>query len=215
MGSRILIRDLLQTDLPEVTRVHLAAFPESVLTRLGPGAVQRYYLWQFKGPHRCVKLGACEGDRLQGFAFAGKFNGALSGFLRENKWFMVGAVLVRPWLWLNPWFRTRLTMGTRSLLRTFTGKRSQASDRVKSNQAKSPPSFGILSIAVSPDAKRMGIGSLLMQRCEQSARQCGAQMMHLTVAVDNLEAIKFYEKLGWQQDFRAGEWKGGMLKRLT
>lgn len=215
MASRIVVLDLLQRDLPEVTRVHLAAFPESALARLGPGAVTRYYLWQFNGPHRCEKLGAREGERLQGFVFAGKFNGALSGFLRENKWFLVGAVLFRPWLLLDHWFRNHLTMGARSLLRTFTGKRPQVPDRRESSLPKPPPSFGILSIAVAPDAKRKGIGSLLMQRCEQSARRWGAQRMHLTVAVDNLEAIKFYEKLGWQRDCQAGEWKGGMVKRLT
>jgi len=103
----------------------------------------------------------------------------------------------------------------KSLLGGFGSGEARLGLQAAQSTTDIPKAFGILSIAVAPTAKRQGVGSLLMQRCEQNAREWRAQRMHLTVAVNNCEAIQFYEQLGWEKEGEAAQWKGGMFKRLN
>ena len=52
-------------------------------------------------------------------------------------------------------------------------------------------------MAVDPDFRRRGIGSLLMGELEQRLRAKGCIRYYLLVARDNQEAIHFYEGHGW------------------
>jgi glycosyltransferase involved in cell wall biosynthesis len=144
---------------------------------------------------------------LVGFCVAGRFNGALTGFLRQNRSFLAREILVRPALLWSPFFRQRCRMALRLLLRFR---------RVR--QSPSPPKkdFEILAIAVDPVSQHSGAGRLLMQECENLARSTGYQQMTLTVACDNLQAIRFYERGGWQKVLNAGaaKWTGKMRKLL-
>jgi ribosomal protein S18 acetylase RimI-like enzyme len=206
-SSDIKIRSVTINDLQPIAKVHVAAFPKSALTKLGLGAVYRYYHWQLTGPHRCVALGAWQNDNLCGFSFGGRFNGALSGFLKTHRWYLLTKVISKPWLMFHPWFRERIVFAIRGLFR-------RQSTSLTRGSAGRTESFGILAIAVAPTAKRKGIGSLLMEMCEESAISWNANRMHLTVAVHNIEAIKFYEALGWQQESSTGKWTGTMVKQI-
>ncbi|MBS0274903.1 MAG: ribosomal protein S18-alanine N-acetyltransferase [Proteobacteria bacterium] len=57
----------------------------------------------------------------------------------------------------------------------------------------------ILSIAVSPDARRRGLGSRLLTHAAQRAAGLGAVRMFLEVAAKNLPARNLYEKHGFRQ----------------
>ena len=50
-AGNITVETLYTRDLTAVTGVHLAAFPDSVLTTLGSGIVKRYYEWQMRAPY--------------------------------------------------------------------------------------------------------------------------------------------------------------------
>ena len=84
---------LAPSDLAEVARVHISAFPESELGRMGPEAVRRSYLWQFEGPHDLTALGAWSDGVLVGFLFGGVFRGSTIGFVKRERWFLLGQVL--------------------------------------------------------------------------------------------------------------------------
>jgi len=199
---------LRMDDLPQVTRIHIAAFPKSALGQLGKEAVRRYYKWQLQGPHNCVALGICQGKKLVGFCFAGIFRGAFSGFLRENRNFLIWRVLLRPWLISNPLFRERLTLALRSLFRR--------SVPVASTVMYVKNSFGILSIAVDPAVQGLGYGKQLILEVERAAGERGFVHLHLTVRVDNYRAVNFYEKLGWRKtNAPDGIWRGSMTKILV
>ena len=51
------LRALTGNDLRRVTAMHQRAFPNSALTLLGSGAVERYYGWLTHGAHDAVCLG--------------------------------------------------------------------------------------------------------------------------------------------------------------
>ena len=82
--------------LRAVAEIHIKAFPEGALTRLGKEAVRRYYKWQLTGPHDHHFIGAFDAGCLKAFAVGGKSRGALSGFVRQEKYFLAGKMLLNP-----------------------------------------------------------------------------------------------------------------------
>jgi ribosomal protein S18 acetylase RimI-like enzyme len=203
------IRFLIIQDLPQVAEIHLATFPESFLSALGDEVVRRYYEWQLVGPHETTALGAFAQDTLQGFCFGGIFHGAMNGFLRTNRYYLIGKILTHPCVMMNSEFRQRMLRGWR--LKVFR--------KVDLHPTVSPSPiarhFGILSIGVDPKLKRQGIGKLLMEAAEEEARKRGHQEMRLTVDINNLVAISFYEKMGWGKYFSEdGSFHGAMRKLL-
>ena len=193
------------SDLTEVARVHCAAFPKAALTLLGAEAVRRYSPWQLAGPHDSVFFGCKSDAALLGFCVAGKFNGALIGFLRQNGMFLARQVLLHPAFLSSSFFRQRCWMAVQLL---FRFRRRPAAKRTNNG-------FGILSIAVDPGSQHSGVGRLLMQECEKVARSRGCDEMTLTVACDNFQAIRFYEHAGWNKTPNDQSWQGRMRKLLA
>lgn len=204
------IRTLETGDLARVAEVHLAAFPHSALTLLGKEAVRRYYEWLLTGPHEVTALGAFTGERLAGFCFGGRFRGAVAGFLRKNRGYLVWRTSTHFWLLTNPAFRVRAGFGV-NLLKRFTRTRGVIDPITAVEPA---PSFGILSIAVHPGFQGKGLGRLLMDRSEETARLLGFLKMNLTVETHNQQAIRFYESLGWKKTPANESWGGKMVKNL-
>lgn len=209
-SSKIEINVLTEDDLADVAAVHIGSFPKSALTKMGPSIVQRYYLWQLIGPHKHVRaVGAfVEGD-CAGFSFSGEFDGSLSGFIQNNKSFLVRQVLTRPWLLFNPLFVKRLYSGVNVLWR-FRAKTQSAEKTLK----KKALPFGILSIAVSVDYQGLGIGKILMIDAESTAEKLGFSQIELSVSPDNTSAVRFYERLNWKRIPPGADWNGYMTKQL-
>ena len=65
-----------------------------------------------------------------------------------------------------------------------------------------PPIFAaqrkgtVYDLYVLPEARRSGLATRMMHAAEAALRERGAQEMDLQVAARNVEALKFYEKLG-------------------
>lgn len=55
----------------------------------------------------------------------------------------------------------------------------------------------VLTLAVSPSARRAGVGRTLVEAAAGLAAQSGAEMMFLEVAVDNTAALALYEAAGF------------------
>jgi ribosomal protein S18 acetylase RimI-like enzyme len=54
-------------------------------------------------------------------------------------------------------------------------------------------------LAVLPDYRKLGVGSLLMEELENRLRAKGCIRYYLLVTRDNPEAIRFYEKRGCER----------------
>lgn len=211
-SPEVILKEITKEDLLKVAKVHINSFPESALTQLGTEIIQRYYLWQLIGPHEKVRaVGAFLDEDCAGFCFSGVFNGSISGFIDYNKSFLIKEVLTHPWLLTNPLFRERLYSGVK-LLKNFMKKEQSSKPAVKEDE---PESYGILSIAVSTNHQKMGVGKILMLDAENEAVKCGYQRMHLSVNPDNKQATRFYENLNWQKSTQDNLWKGFMIKPLN
>jgi len=53
-----------------------------------------------------------------------------------------------------------------------------------------------------------------MEEAEKIARNRGFRKMNLTVAEANLQAITFYERLGWRKRLENDVWEGQFTKIL-
>lgn len=63
----------------------------------------------------------------------------------------------------------------------------------------------VLTVGVSPDARRRGVAKALMAAAMGAARQAGAEAVFLEVAVDNAPAASLYAGMGFR---RAGVRRG-------
>jgi ribosomal protein S18 acetylase RimI-like enzyme len=201
--------DLSVEDLGDVATLHVQAFPDSELTRLGHEAVRRSYLWQFEGPHDLDALGVRADGRLVGFLFGGVFRGSTIGFVKRERWFLVGRVVRNPSMVINRTSLSRIGLAARLLVRRSGPPQPE-------NPAAVPPrSFGVLSVAVDPASQGSGVGQLLMAEAERRARAAGFARMHLTVHPTNEQAVRFYEKGGWSPTLAEdGSWSGQMIKSM-
>lgn len=206
--AEIEIAPLTRGDLPRVAEIHAQAFATSAITGFGPGAVTRYYAWLLEGPHDAALVGAWNHGQLVGFCAAGVFRGAMNGFLRANRRYLAMQVLRHPGLLASPLIRDRLRQAVSITLRF-----SRLAQRT--SKPAGAPQFGVLSIATSPAAEGTGVGRALMQEAEDRARSRGHARIVLTVHPENVRAVRFYERQGWQRTDASGSWNGAMHKLLT
>jgi ribosomal protein S18 acetylase RimI-like enzyme len=205
--NEINIRVLEADNLPQVACIHQNAFPKSALGKLGKEAVRRYYEWQLIGPHDAVAKGIFQNGSLTGFCFAGIFHGALAGFIRKNRSYLAWRVLSHPWLINSPLIRDRLHTAWKALTHR---------SKIIPISCEPAKSFGVLSIAVDPVCQGRGYGKELMMVMEKIALERRFENMHLTVAIDNYQAIDFYEKIGWLKvPGNDGSWHGAMVKKIN
>lgn len=208
--SEVLIRDAVESDLADVARLHIEAFPGSVLGDLGEEAVRRNYLWQLTGPHDLTALVANDDGDLLGFLFGGVFRGSTIGFVKSERWFLARQVAHHPRILLRGVGWSRVALALRLLARRTAPAQPEQPEAVPRR------SLGVLAIAVDPAAQGRGVGRALMAEVAERARAQGFEAMHLTVHPSNEQALRFYRSLGWSELLEAdGRWVGRMTISLS
>ena len=210
LTAPVVIDDLTEEDLSTVADLHIRAFPDSELGRLGHEAVSRNYQWQFDGPHDLTALAARSNGHVVGFLFGGVFRGSTIGFVKRERWFLLGRVLRNPGMVLRRTSLNQLKLAGRLLARR------QATPGPERPEAVPRKSFGVLSIAVDPALQRSGAGRMLMAEARRRAGEDGFSRMHLTVHPGNKTAVRFYEQGGWHRRITNddGRWTGQMVLEL-
>lgn len=199
-----------ETSLAAVADLHVLAFPDSVLGRLGSEAVRRYYHWQLTGPHDLVALLArSDSGPPVAFFFGGVFRGSTIGFLKRNRWFLLGRVIRHPGVFTSALGLRRLALAGRLLVRR--------PDPPAPEQPADVPrrSFGVLAVGVHPTEQGHGVGRALMAEAALRARDAGFERMHLSVHPTNRRAVDFYRDQGWTEVSEPdGTWAGRMSLEL-
>jgi len=210
MNNKISIKSLEPDDLEGVAKVHLRAFPSSLLSTLGKAAVLRYYEWCLLGPHDVVTLGLFHDKNLKGYCFGELFSEAMKGYLNNNRFFLIKCLLLNPVVFLKPVFRKKIIKGINILFHNI-----KLNNKIQFSFKQSISSFGILVIAIDPDKQLSGYGKMLMEHIEAIALKKGYNNMHLIVDISNITGIVFYETLGWKKIFKDnGIFSGLMIKSL-
>lgn len=66
-------------------------------------------------------------------------------------------------------------------------------------------------LAVLPSRRRQGAGARLLQWLEQPARVAGLEKIRLEARADNLDALAFYRRMGFEATGRAAGYYGGVV----
>ena len=92
-------------------------------------------------------------------------------------------------------------------------------------EARVPGSWYVNVLATFPEFRGQGLGTRLLERAENRAREAGARNVSLIVESENPGALRLYQRLGYQEQGREtlvkipGEPHGGdwvlMVKRLS
>lgn len=62
------------------------------------------------------------------------------------------------------------------------------------------PIYVLYDLFVSPNARKLGLGKMLLEQAREHAQANGIPRMDLTTAKTNLNAQSLYESLGWVRD---------------
>jgi ribosomal-protein-alanine N-acetyltransferase len=73
------------------------------------------------------------------------------------------------------------------------------------------PRGHVITIDVAPEARRQGVGRMLLEAAERQFRKEGATLLLLEVAEDNLAAQAFYKKFGFLEIGRIPKYYAGRL----
>lgn len=207
--SEIRVEEVTEAELGAVAELHIRAFPESVLSRLGAEAVRRNYHWQLTGPHDLTPLVAREDGVVRGYLFGGVFRGSTIGFVKKEKWFLMRQVALHPRILAGTVGWQRIGLGVKLLTRKFVPPAPEEPAHVPHR------SFGVLAIAVDPRSQGTGIGRRLMAEAEERAKLQGFDAMHLVVHPENERGVAFYRSLGWRPEPEGEGWTGRMTYRLS
>ena len=170
------------SDLAEVAILHGAAFPGFFLSGLGVRPLHELYAAMAKDPTGIAIVAERDG-RIAGFAAGTTAPASYYRRLIFRRWWrfalaMFPAVLRRPSL----------------ISRLAWRLRSATSSKVAIGETV------LLSLAVSPEAQRHGIGRLLTQEFIDAARRRGAKQVSLTTdATGNERVERFYQSLGFSR----------------
>lgn len=220
------VRQLGDADLDAAAAVHLAAFPDSLVSRLGTEAVTRQYRWLLDGPHENPFGLIAEVDGVAaGVYLGGRYDGATTGYLRANLGFLLRTMARRPQVLFAPEYRGKIATGVRLLSRkpaaavrslTTRGITPSASPVAEVPSEPSTPSFAHLVVGVHPRFQGHGIGGRMMDEADRRVLGMGYTRTHLRVVPGNEAATRLYESRGYTRKVDAsGAWDGAMTRSAT
>jgi ribosomal protein S18 acetylase RimI-like enzyme len=206
-NATMAVRLMQESDLEAVAQLHISAFPEQLMSRLGVDVVRAYYAWQLRcgataRAFRAAVVG--NGNGLAGFVIGGRYHGATSGFVKAYAGTLLLALARNPQLLGDRRVLAKLRAVTRAVFSVWFRRAAPSQ-----TGPVAEPSFGVLALAVAPQSQGSGVAALLMHDLEGAAMAAGFRAMNLHVNTDNPRAIAFYEKRGWQRD-GARPWTGNM-----
>jgi len=208
------IKNTTVNELRGVAVCHQRAFPKSLATVLGVHYVVQMLSWYLSSDktflfHVEDAQGCCIGY-CGGLVSDGSLGtGSASGMAQHTFKAAIVAFLTHPWVLLHPEVREKWPLLWKNLkMKLGLTKRIHFSPQQKTRMAKDP-SAGLVVIGVDPAYHGKGYGSILLKEFERKAvEDYGIRKLSLSVLANNHQAIRAYERNGWQR----GELKGKSLQ---
>ncbi len=176
------IRSMAASDLAEVGVLHGAAFPGFFLSGLGSRPLRELYAAMAEDPTG-IAIVAESGGRIIGFAAGTTEPRSYYRRLIVRRWWRFARAIL-PAVLRRPSLIGRLAWR----LRSATSAPVAAGETL------------LLSLAVSPEQQRKGIGRILLLEFLAAARKRGAKQVSLTTdAAGNERVERFYQSLGFKR----------------
>lgn len=175
-------KKLTESDISEVTKIHLLAFNDFFLSTMGDGFLKLYYKCFLKDKNG-FGVGIFDGEGiLMGFSVATtKSKGFNRNLIINNfsPFFIIGMKI----LFTKP----------KSLYRLIKNMKKKINRTIDDEDYAE-----LFSIAVDPKNQGLGIGKLLLREVEKTAFEKGCLRITLTTDFfNNTNVINFYIKMGY------------------
>lgn len=187
------LRELRSSDAAEAARIHQRVFPRHTMSLLGPGFLKQYY----------SQIAESEG----GLGFVATTEESILGLV-------AGTTL--PEVWRRQFFqygRVRMALLVlRATLRFPLQMVPKVWRKLTASAQKGPGTVvhgaELASLAVAPEARRLGVGRALVHRFMEEARRRGATGVYLGTRRSDEGAVEFYSSLGFTLSLERAEGKG-------
>lgn len=193
-------------DLPSLAKVHRAAFPGSLATAMGQKYVERMLSWFLSSDKTFIFYVTAENGEIAGYCGGMIKDGTLltgsaSGMLQHSFNMALKSMALRPWLFFHKEMTHRYGFMLSNIMRKVLRKPAAVAPQQKSAEAPAPntASVGLVTIGVKPSFFGKGAGSLLLKEFERKSKELKIPKMYLSVNANNDQAIKAYERNGWQK----------------
>lgn len=169
-------------DILDISLIHLKAFKDFFLSRLGKDFLFTYYN-AIRINDRGILLGCFEDDVLLGFCAATTLSAGFNTYLIKNNAIQFTKTGLR-FLFTKPNALVRL-------VRNFIKRSPSIAD--EGNYAE------LLSIGVSPTIQGRGVGKLLLFELENELKAKNVRQLSLTTDYyNNNKTLKFYQTTGYR-----------------
>lgn len=212
MENKFQTKAINEDFIDQIVFVHLSAFKNSLMTRLGHNVVRAYYTWQFtdieKYDKRIFAEGVFHEDKLVAYTIFGLPRNAKIGFLRKYWCTLLFAAVTRFYK-----IRPREFQEVYAIVKYFFSKLLSFSANVSPvDNTSAGEVFGFLVTACLSEYEGRGLGTLLMRRAEKIAQSKNAVAIRLSVRETNNGALKIYEALGYRKIFDENNiWVGNSM----
>lgn len=181
----IVIRNINKEDLSSISLLHKKVFDKSYFSvYYSINDLNNYFKSLIKMNDYCFI--AELNNKIAGYLIGGeKTQIAVDQFLLENRLRIVYYIFRYPKLML---------IVLRKIFRKYFGDKKNSKTRLR-----------LFLIGVDPQFTRQGVGNKLIERFEISLRKNGFNCYGLYVKKNNYNAIKFYDKNGFQKEFGTGD----------
>ena len=182
--SAICYRTANQEDTKEIAKTHIKCFENYFISSLGNSLVEKYYLEFIK--ENDLFIVAVDDNRIIGFCMGYIIDEtkARSNFLHNN----FGALFIKV-------FGQCIRLNRRTIKKVF-GLVSNKFVKKKSINKIEKHGGDLLSICVLKEYRGQGISTELVEQFERKLIEKGQKEYWLGVYKTNVNAIKFYDKMG-------------------
>jgi ribosomal protein S18 acetylase RimI-like enzyme len=187
--SAIYVEVMKEKLLPDVARLHLEVFEEYMNARLGTAYVKAMLNWFYRTEDTIALVATDIDSNVIGYVIGAPVG--YSKFIsRDLFWAAFVSMAYRPWLF----FDMRFLRATLARLKLFLGR--SFDHQVEPDLPT--PTMSLVSIGVSPSARRKKVGQCLVKAFEARSRRLEMRSLRLSVYPSNMSARRFYQRCGWQ-----------------
>ena len=203
-------------DVAFTAALHHVELPHGIFPKLGVRYLRVYHRTYVASPHS-MALVAEDGGRPCGFLVGTVRHSDHNRFVVRNHgarltFAAMRAMLTRPRLAVQ-FVSTRLGRYVRSLAHHL--RPTSTPGGVGDDQAAVSSSATLSHVAVTPDKRTNGVGSLLVNGFTDAARTAGCHSTVLSTLAEARGAANFYTRLGWVVSGRYVDRDGHALVRMT
>lgn len=206
MTERFVVQHSTSGDLNAIAHCYERSFPRSLSTALGHRYVVRTLEWYLSTDTNFLfhvvdriesrVVGFCGGMANDGVHKRGSASEMIQFAYDEG----VKSLLKRPWILFHKEMRSKYALAWKNMKRRWYKKGSPSVYRSR----RIEPFVGLVVIGVDPDYQNQGIGQLLLKEFDDKAKKMGYSTLRLTVKAENRQAVRAYEKSGWQLNENKG-----------